>query len=218
MRALAIAVALAVLAAHGQSPQAAPTLQVDFSNPGLAPPQWTLTLHPDGSGHFSSRMGVRSPDAAKNLLPPAIDRDIHVSAPYAARVFQAARHQAWFNQDCESHLKVAFQGWKTLTYDGPQGHGSCTFNYSRDKEIQALGDSFEAVAETIVEGARLQMLLEHDPLGLDAEMEFLVGAANDGRAQQIVTIRGILERLAQDENVLERVRKRASLLLAHEPT
>ena len=218
MRVLALAAALAVLTARGQSPQAAPTLQAGFSNPGLVPPQWTLTLHPDGTGHFSSRMGDRPREASGDLLPPVIDRDIQVSAPFAAHVFQVAGRHAWFNQDCESHQKVAFQGWKTFTYTGPEGHGSCTFNYSRDKEIQALGDSFEAVAETIVEGARLQMLLEHDPLGLDAEMEFLVGAANDGRAQQIVTIRGILERLAQDERVLERVRKRARLLLAHEPT
>jgi hypothetical protein len=62
------------------------------------------------------------------------------------------------------------------------------------------------------------VLLEHDRLGLDAEMEFLTEAAGDGRAQQIPVIRGILERLAQDETVLERVRKRARMLLARGPT
>ncbi|HEY1767736.1 MAG TPA: hypothetical protein VGG26_08775, partial [Terracidiphilus sp.] len=82
------------------------------------------------------------------------------------------------------------------------------------KEIQSLGDSLGAVAETILEGARLQILLEHDRLGLDREMEFLVDAADNGRAQQICAIREILVRLAQDDEVLERVRKRARLLLA----
>ena len=72
-------------------------------------------------------------------------------------------------------MKVAFQGWKTLTYTGPAGQGSCTFNYSRDKEIQALGDP-SAVAQTILEGARLEMLLQHDRLGLDKEMEYLTEA------------------------------------------
>jgi hypothetical protein len=108
---------------------------------------------------------------------------------------------------------VAFQGWKTLTYTGPQGQGSCTFNYSKDKEIQNLGDSLEAVAETILEGARLELLLQHDRLGLDAETEFLVEAVDDGRAQQVCVIREILERLVQDDTVLERVRKRARMLL-----
>jgi hypothetical protein len=58
------------------------------------------------------------------------------------------------------------------------------------------------------------MFLQHDPLGLDAETEYLVEAASDGRAQQIVAIRAILERLAEDERVMERVRKRARVLLA----
>jgi hypothetical protein len=35
----------------------------------------------------------------------------------------------------------------------------------------------------------------------------------DGRAQQVCVIREILGRLAQDDTVLERVRKRARMLL-----
>ena len=34
-----------------------PVIQVDFSNPGLSPSQWTLTIQPDGSGHFRSEVG-----------------------------------------------------------------------------------------------------------------------------------------------------------------
>ena len=109
--------------------------------------------------------------------------------------------------------KVAFQGWKTLSYSARTGKGSCTFNYSREKDIQDLGDSFLAVSETILEGVRLEMLLQHDPLGLAKEMESLSAAAQDGRAQQLGAIKDILERLAQDDNVMEMVRKRARQLL-----
>jgi hypothetical protein len=45
-------------------------------------------------------------------------------------------------------------------------------------------------------------------------MEYLTEAAGDGRVQQVETIRGILERLAGDEEVMDRVRKRARELLA----
>jgi hypothetical protein len=215
---LGLAVALLAVAvpvaASGQAPSAAdPTFQLDFSNPGLSPSQWTLTLRPDGAGHFRSHAGKSPDDATQEIVPPTVDRDIQVSAAYAARVFAAAERHRWFNEACESHLKVAFQGWKTLTYTGPQGQGSCTFNYSKNKEIQDLGDSLEAVAETILEGARMELLLQHDRLGLDAEMEFLVEAVDDGRAQQVCVIREILERLAQDDTVLDRVRKRARMLL-----
>jgi hypothetical protein len=145
---------------------------------------------------------------------PNVDRDVQVSGEFASRVFQTARSRNFFRLECESHLKVAFQGWKKVSYVGPDGQGSCQFNYAKDKEIQALGDSLVAVAETVVEGARLEVLLLHDPLGLDQETEFLVEAAGDGRVQQICTIRGILERLAGDDAVMERVRRRARALLA----
>jgi hypothetical protein len=213
-----MAVVLAAAAEMQAAPAQTPVVQVDFSNPQLQPPQWTLTLRADGSGHYRSQMG-RSPDGGwKEIEAPAVDRDVRVSRDFAKHVFEVAQSHRWFNVKCESHLKVAFQGWKTLTYAGPQGKGSCTFNYSRDKDIQELGDSMLAVAQTIEEGARLQVLLEHDRLGLDQEMEFLTEAVADGRAQQIETIHDILERLAQDDEVLERVRKRAKTLLAHGPT
>jgi hypothetical protein len=198
-------------------PAAAPVIQVDFSDPELNPSHWTLTLHPDGTGHFSSQMGATADDS-KEMEVPSISRDVQLSAGFAGRVFEEAQRHNWFDEDCESHLKVAFQGWKTLAYRGPDGRGSCTFNFSKDKDIQSLGDSLEAVAETILEGERLEMLLEHDRLGLDKEMEFLVDAAGDGRAQQICAIRGILVRLSQDDEVLERVRKRAKMLLAQGDT
>jgi hypothetical protein len=192
-----------------------PVITVDFSNPDLAPSQWTLTLHPDGRGHFRSVTNAAvAADPPGELRTPDVDRDVQLSSKFAMNVFQIAGRHGWFDEPCESHIKVAFQGWKTLSYSGPQGKGSCRFNFSHDKEIQSLGDSFMAVSETIIEGARLQMLLQHDPLGLDKEIDSLLSAAKDGRAQQIGAIRDILERLASDENVMEMVRKRARILLA----
>jgi hypothetical protein len=172
-----------------------------------------LTLHRDGSGHFSSDRGKRPPTDAEELDVPNQDRDVQVSAEFADRVFQVAQRHKWFNEQCESRLKVAFQGWRKFSYNGPEGHGSCTFNYSKDNEIQALGDELVEVAETLLEGARLETLLQHDPLGLDRETEYLVGASKDGRLRQVGAIKQILERLEGDPKVLERVRKRARILL-----
>jgi hypothetical protein len=188
--------------------------QVDYSNPGLTPSHWVLTLYPDGSGHFSAEGGKAAPSDAQIIEVTKVDRDVRVSKEFAQRIFLAAHRHKLFSGECESHLKVAFQGWKKLIYSGPEGEGRCEFNYSRDKEIQALGDSLVAVAGTILEGARLEMLLQHDRLGLDRETEYLVEAAGDGRAQQLCVIRSILERLAEDDGVMERVRKRARELLA----
>lgn len=193
-------------------------MTVEFTNDQLSPSHWTLTLHPDGSGHFSSQMGKAPEGDDEAIDAPNVDRDVQLSAGFATHVFEVAHHQHLFNESCESHLKVAFEGWKKFSYTGPDGSGSCTFNFSKDKEIEELGDSFGAVVETIIEGARLEKLLQHDRLGLDKEMEYLVDAADSGRAQQICTIRQILVRLAGDDEVLERVRKRARLLLAQAGT
>jgi hypothetical protein len=205
-------------AGHDVSGQAGagPVIEVDFTNPGLSPSHWILTLNPDGTGHFWSENPKMEQAAAKGQPPPApvVDRDIRVSAEFAQHVFDVARHHSFFAEECESHLKVAFQGWKKLTYRGPDGQGSCAFNYAKDKQMEGLGESVVAVAETIVEGSRLDWLLRYDPLGLDQEMQYVVDGAGDGRLQEFGTIRGILEKLAQDNGVLDRVRKRARTLLA----
>ena len=111
-------------------------------------------------------------------------------------------------------MNVAFPGTKKFVYQGQEGEGSCEFDSSKDNEIQGLADSLMSVANTLIEGARLQLLLKHDRLGLDHETEVLVESANDGRAQQIGSIRDILERLADDPMVLDRVKRRARLLLS----
>jgi hypothetical protein len=189
-------------------------LVADYSNPGLSPAHWVLAIHPDGSGHFRSERGDAPVDVSTGFQPANVDRDIQVSAEFAGRVFDTIHQRKNLNLDCDSHLKVAFQGWKKLTYNGPDGTGSCTFNYAKDKEIESLGESLVAVASAIVEGARLEILLQHDRLGLDKEMDYLMEASEDGRVQQVCTIRGILQRLADDPEVMERVRKRARVLLA----
>ena len=213
MRVVFLMLAAAVLGLPACA-ESGPVLRMDFSNPGLSPSQWTLVIYPEGKGHFQSWRGNAPAADPPVMETPNIDRDIRLSPQFVNRVFQIVRDHRLLRAGCDSRLKVAFQGWKKLTYVGPEGEGVCEFNYSKDKEIQALGDSLVAVSATIVEGARLEILLQHDPLGLDMEMEFVTEASNDGRLQQISVIRGTLERLEETPGVMERVRKRAGVLLA----
>lgn len=213
MKRLLALVFASVVAAHAWA-DAGPTLRVDFSDPKLIPAQWTLVLHEDGSAHFHSERGKAPADDKSEMDPVTLDRDVKLNEQFAEKMFALVRRQPLSDNVCESHMKVAFQGWKKISYSGPEGAETCQFNYSKNKGIQQLGDSMVAVAATILEGARLEMLRQHDPLGLDKEMEFVVDASKDGRLQQICAIRGILEQLEADPAVLERVRKRARMLLA----
>ena len=56
---LAVMAAVALLAARVHA-EPGPMFRVDFSNPGLTPSNWTLTIYPDGSGHFHSQHGSAS--------------------------------------------------------------------------------------------------------------------------------------------------------------
>jgi hypothetical protein len=207
---LLVAALLLALPACGESDA---TVQVDFSNPGLYPANWTLVLHPDGSGHFHAEGGSKPTDDPDTIVPAKVDRNVNLNSDFAGRIFSEARDTHVLHGKCESHLKVAFQGWKKISYSGPDGEGGCEFNYSTNKQIQGMGESLVAVGSTLIEGARLELLLQHDPLGLDKAIQYVVEASDDGRLQQICAIRDILERLEDDPHVLERVRKRAHLLL-----
>jgi hypothetical protein len=208
---LILAAMLIPLPARGEPDR---VVRVDFSNPGLYPAQWSLVLHPDGSGHFHAEGGTKPKDSEDTIEPAKIDRDVILSGDFTRRVFQAVHEPRLLKGKCESHLKVAFQGLKKISYSGPDGEGGCEFNYSTNKEIQDLGESLVSVGSTLIEGARLELLLQHDPLGLDKALQHIVEASDDGRLQQIYAIRDILLRLQDDPHVMERVRKRARLLLA----
>jgi hypothetical protein len=213
MRLLVLALAAAFFASPMRGEPGA-SLQVDFSNPNLIPARWTLVLHADGTGHFHSERGDVKTSDAHAIEPITVDRDVRLTDDFTTRVFDTMRRQKHLGDNCESHLKVAYQGTKKFTYTTPEGTESCEFNYSKSHEIQSLSDSFISVASTIIEGAKLELLLQHDPLGLDQEMGYLVDGAREGRLQQICTIRGILQKLQEDPAVMERVRKRAGILLA----
>ncbi len=110
-------------------------------------------------------------------------------------------------------MKVAFQGWKKLSYQGPDGSGTCTFNYSKDKEVQGLGESLVAVARAIVEGARLEICCSTTGWGWIRRRSTWWKRPRWAGAADLHDS-GILERLADDQEVMERVRKRARKLLA----
>lgn len=188
--------------------------QVDFTNSSLVPSHWILRVHPDGSGHFDSDGGNGAAQQTGHMTVSEIHRDIQLSPALATHIFLVARSRKFFNVGCESHMKVAFQGTKRLSYTGPEGSGNCTFNYSKDKEIEELGNTLMGVEFTIITGAKLEMLLLHDRLGLDQELESFADALHNGNAADPGVIRDTLTRIADDDQVMDRARKRARALLS----
>jgi hypothetical protein len=196
--------------AVGQQPA---QFQIDFTNAQLVPSHWTLKFDAEGNGQFDAEGGHPGKEEETMIWAGDVHRPVQLSAAFTNQVFATARMRKWFAFPCESHMKVAFQGTKRLSYSGPEGSGTCEFNYSRDKEIEALGSSLLGVEFTILSGARMEKLLQHDRLGLDQELDNLETAARGGNAIEMGVIRDTLTRIASDEQVMERARRRARQLL-----
>jgi hypothetical protein len=201
-------------------PAASPTITFKFENPQLQPATYSLEIHEDGSGRYKSVPAAQTPDTAipsgptDEIMPQPLDREVKIGDPLRAQLFAAARSHHFFAIACEApKIRVAFTGKKTLTYSGKDGQGSCTYNYSRDEQLNHIAEQLEAVAFTLEEGQRIALQHEHSRLALDAELEALQEAASSGRALEIGNIAPQLQSIVDDEEILLRARKRAKALL-----
>lgn len=191
-----------------------PEIRFSFEHPQLDPSAYTLVIREDGSGHYRSSPGPSSGPGMDGFASSASERDITVRDPLLATLFQTARSHRYFAIECESpDTRIAFTGKKTVAYAGSDGSGQCSYNYSRDKELNQLAEDLMAVAYTLYEGNRLALEHQHSRLSLDSELESLQSAVKDHRALEIENIAPVLEAIAEDPAVMNRARKRAQLLL-----
>jgi hypothetical protein len=185
-----------------------------FDHPQLQPSHYTMTIDETGAGRFVSKPGPVS-DGNDGVSPTPVDRPIVLDDPLRAELFRYARAHSYFATRCTTdQTTLAFTGNKTYAYTGPDGNGSCTFVWAADPALQRLTDELGSVAFTLEEGRRLDVEVRHDRLGLDAELEALQDAVKDRRASGLPNIADELHAIADNEQVMERARKRALSLLA----
>jgi hypothetical protein len=215
--AVLLSAALASTAQQPGPPKAAAFISFHFERPGLDVPKFTLTVNEDGTGRYAAEQVLANPGLADDGAATAmqhIDRTFVLSQRTTREIFAAARELDHFNAPCASKAKnVADTGRKTLHYMGDGVEGSCMYNYSQDKRVVMLTDTFGAIAATLDIGRKLDFDHRFDRLGLDAITAQLVEEVNAGHAIELGTIAPTLRSLAQDSDVMERVRSRAAKLM-----
>lgn len=186
-------------------------IRFTVENPQLEPSTYTLDVYKDGRGTYKATYtAAQNGDSAAQ----PVDRTIRIHDPLLSQLFSAARTHHLFDMDCQApHSHVAFSGEKTFAYAGPEGDGSCTFNYSHDQSLNQLASDMISVAFTLEEGERLANEHLHDRLSLDAELDALQNAAQEHRALELGNIAPELESIADDDAVMNRARTRAHELL-----
>ena len=215
MRALAWLAATALLLSPSAVAQPPATVTFHFENPQLQPAKYTITVHEDGTGQFHAEAGPSNPEDIAALPSEAQDRGIQVTTANTRQIFEIARAKKFFNIACDAgDAHLAFTGKKELGYQGSDGHGGCTYNYSKDPKIQWLTTEMEGIAATLESGRRLQLEHEHGRLSLDAELETLETMVQNGQALELQNIAPTLVEIVKDQAVLQRAQKRARRLLA----
>ena len=193
-------------------------LSFGFENPALSPSNYTIELSEGGTGHYRSDPGTSQAPDAQGGMPQPFDQEIKVSAALRGQWFATARSHHFFAMACESTAHhVAFTGHKTVAYNGPDGKGACTYNYSQDAQLMKLAYSLAALSFTLEEGRKLRLEYLHDRLSLDAELETLAAAVQRGYAVELENIAPELKSIAGDPAVMQRARARATALLASAP-
>jgi hypothetical protein len=191
-------------------------ISFQFDRTGLPVPRFTLRIRENGTGSYQAdQMEIAATATSmRGQAAQHIDRPINLSQGTVAKIFKEARALNYFNMECASKAKnIADTGKKTLSYTGADGSGSCTYNYSENKTVDALTSTLLGIAYTLDEGRRLEFLHKYDRLGLDAEMISFAQELEAGRAVELGTISPALAAIADDTAVIQRVRVKAQKML-----
>ena len=183
--------------------------------PSAGVPKVTFEVDRNGRGTYIGAQALPAVrGAATSPAAQPFSRTFSVSATTADRIFALAQQAGHFNVNCASKAKnIADTGSKTLSYAGPDGAGSCTYNYSEDRAVTELAALLQGIMETMDTGRELDRLHRYDRLGLDDAMASLAQEVSDGRALELGTIAPSLHSIAADTEVMLRVRTRAAALL-----
>ena len=160
---------------------------------------WTVHLDPKGAGNYSE-------DGQAGQQPLTISDATLQRIRLGERRAKSGR--------CETHQKnIARTGEKTIRYISADRTDGCTFNFSDDNGLMDAAGAFEAIAETMQAGERLQHDQRFDRLSLDADMDTLLTGIKNGAAIELNNIAPVLQSLADDDHIIDRVRRKSARLL-----
>jgi hypothetical protein len=136
-----------------------------------------------------------------------------MSQPTRTKIFELARALNDFRGNFETRNKVAQTGKKTLTFEQGATENKTTLNFSDNQQMNELITLFQKMSTTFEVAQKLDYDMRFDKLGLDRELKTLVRLDKDNQLAELQVISPTLERIANDEGVMNIARQKARQLL-----
>ena len=170
----------------------------------------SITLDQACKTHFE---GTPNPVDGGDSDP--FQQDFVMSQANCSKIFELAKKLNYFQGDFDSHLKrIAKTGSKTLEYTSTTTHGSSTYNWSPNTDVQELTRIFGGIASTIDYGRKLAFQYRFDKLGMETRLKELEELKANHYAEELDAIAPILRKIANDPNMMNISRQAAQHLLA----
>jgi hypothetical protein len=210
----ALILLLAVVPASAQRDATADAeLSVTFNfewSQGVPWQMYSITVQSDGKTRFQGQPAPESPNSDTDPF----QQDFTMSEANRTKIFDVARKLNYFQGDFDSHLKkIAQTGTKTLEYKSATTHGSTTYNWSQNADVEELTRLFLAIANTIDCGRKLAFQYRFDKLGMDTRLKELAELRTNHGAEELSAIAPILQKIADDPNMMHISRQTAQQLL-----
>ena len=207
--------ALAAAQSSALPPDSAPTLSsVTFTQafPRATPSYFSLRIDSAGHAAYDSRREEGAPGQPELGEPYRVE--FVISEATARRIFALAKSLNFFQGDWDfKKHRIADTGRKTLIYSGAGGSHQTTYNWSENRAVQELTDIFEGISNTQEAAYELDRLRRYDRLGLNQQLQRMEEMAKSGWLRELQVIAPLLEKIANDIEIMNIARQRAQHLL-----
>jgi len=144
----------------------------------------------------------------------AVDDDLPVKftldAANTQELYDLAGKLEFFRHPIESAAKVAFMGTKTFRLENGGEKTEVKYNYTENKDAQALQEWFERMAESAQHRIELERTVKYDRLGVVNALILLESALERDRVVAPEQFLPLLDRIVANENFMHTARARAS--------
>lgn len=189
------------------------TFSMDF--PNSTPEHYSITVDTSGHAHYESvaRISAESDDRQ------AYQTDFDLLDATRARIFNLAAQAHYFSGRIDSgNKKLAFMGSKKLSYRDAQRSTSADYNFSPVPAVEQLTTMFQGLSATLEFGRRLAYYHRFQKLALDDELTQMEDQARRGEIIELQAVKPILQRIYDDETVMNIDRARALRLMEMGPS